>query len=170
MSESSRVLRRLAAALATALPSLLALWSWLAWGGELPESVGTHWSSSGPADRTTPTGEFFAATLTVSSVTGGIGTVVAVIPRIHANGRRLALLALGSVSAIAAAQWLVSAGLTLHAGDPHSAVLGTWILVVFGSFAYGVIPLLLAPPATNGQHSPDTHISPQPSRPRRECS
>lgn len=170
MSESSRVLRRLAAALATALPSVLALWSWLAWGGGLPDSVGSHWSSNGPADRATPTGEFFAATFAVSTVSGGIGTVVAVIPRIHGNGRRLALLALGSVSAIAAAQWLVSAGLTLHAGDPYRAVLGAWILVVLGSFAYGVIPLLLAPPATNGRSSPDTHISPQPSRPRRECS
>ncbi|GAA4145682.1 hypothetical protein [Leifsonia shinshuensis] len=75
-----------------------------------------------------------------------IGVVAVLYPTIHALARRLILLATGSVSAIASAQWLVSTGLTIRAGDPHQAVLGAWILVPFAAFAYGVVPLLLAPP------------------------
>jgi hypothetical protein len=124
------------------------------WRDGLPDAVATHWSGPGPADRTTPTPEFFAGTFAVSASAAVIGVIAALFPSIHPVARRLVLLAAGSVSAVAASQWLVSAGLTVHAGDPRQAVLGAWILIPFGAFAYGVIPLLLAPPPRAARISP----------------
>ncbi|MFE4950026.1 hypothetical protein ACFQ9V_07945 [Leifsonia sp. NPDC056665] len=124
------------------------------WRDELPDAVGTHWSGPGPADRTTPTQEFFAGTFAVSGSAAVIGVISALVPKIHPLARRLVLLATGSTSAIAATQWLVSAGLTAQAGDPRQAVLGAWILIPFAAFAYGVLPLLLAPPPRPAHTSP----------------
>lgn len=154
MSDTPNRPRTLAAGLASVLPAVVALWSWITWTGELPAAIGTHWSSSGPADRATPTCEFFTATFCVTAVASVVGATVAVLPRCPARARRLILLGSGSVSAIAASQWLVSTGLTLHAGDPYKAVLGSWILVIFGSCAYGVLPLLLAPPVHAASPAP----------------
>lgn len=154
MSRSTTDARRLAAAAAVLLPAALALASRLAWSPDLPLAIGTHWSSPGPADRTTPADEFFGATFAVAAIAAVIGATCALVPRVHPLARRLILLATGSVSAVAATQWMVSTWLTLRAGDPHQAVLGAWILVPFAAFAYGVIPLLLAPPPRPAHVSP----------------
>lgn len=138
--------RRLAAAVAVLAPAALALCARAAWSGDLPETIGTHWSSPGPADRATPTHDFFASTFAVAAVASVLGVTAALLPRLYPLARRLVLLATGSVSAIAATQWLVSTWLTIRAGDPYQAVLGAWILIPFAAFAYGVVPLLLAPP------------------------
>ncbi|WP_434317970.1 hypothetical protein [Leifsonia sp. P73] len=136
----SGVARRLAAAVAVVAPAALALWSRAAWGAELPETVGTHWSSPGPADRTTPTHDLFAGAFGVSAIAALLGATAGLLPRLHPLTRRLILLATGSVSAIAATQWMVPTWLTMRAGDPGEAVLGAWILIMFGAFAYGVLP------------------------------
>lgn len=150
----SVVARRLAAAVAVLAPAALALWSRAAWGADLPEAVGTHWSSPGPADRATPTRDLFAGAFTVSAIAAVLGATAALLPRLQPLARRLVLLATGSVSAIAATQWMVPTWLTIRAGDPHQAVLGAWILIMFGAFAYGVLPLLLAPPPRAARTSP----------------
>ena len=154
MSRPTAHARRLAAAAAVLLPAALALASLAAWSPGLPPAIGTHWSSPGPADRTTPTDEFFAGTFAVAAIAAVVGATAALLPRAHPLARRLILLATGSVSAIAAAQWLVSTWLTIRDGDPAQAVLGAWILVPFAAFAYGVIPLLLAPPPRPARISP----------------
>ena len=143
---SAGTARRFAAAAAVLAPTAVALCFRIAWSSDLPETIGTHWSSGGPADRATPTHDFFAATFATSAIAALLGATAALLTRLHPLARRLVLLATGSVSAIAATQWLVSTGLTIHAGDPYQAVLGAWILIPFGAVAYGVPPLLLAPP------------------------
>ncbi|MEN2737170.1 hypothetical protein ABCS02_05210 [Microbacterium sp. X-17] len=154
MRSSTTSLRRLAAAAAALTPAALSLWSRFAWSAVLPDAIGSHWSGNGPADRTTPSDELFAATFAVSASAALIGAVAALLPRLHPLTRRLILLTTGSVSAIAATQWLVSTWLTIEAGDPLQPVLGAWTLVIIAAFAYGVIPLLLAPPPRPARTSP----------------
>ncbi|MBD8537341.1 hypothetical protein [Plantibacter sp. CFBP 13570] len=115
------------------------------WRGELPDAVGTHWSTPGPADRSTPTATFFASWCSVSAVATVLGATVAIAFRNAKLVTSIALLISGGLSGIAAAQWLISTGLTLQAGDARRAVLGAWILVHLAAWSYGVIPMLIWP-------------------------
>jgi hypothetical protein len=90
----------------------------------------------------------------VAAIAAAIGATAALLPRAHPLARRLILLATGSVSAVAATQWMVSTWVTIRTGDALQAVMGAWILVPFAAFAYGVIPMLLAPPARPAHISP----------------
>ncbi|WP_139205485.1 hypothetical protein [Plantibacter sp. MMLR14_011] len=115
------------------------------WREELPEAIGTHWSTPGPADRSTPTAAFFASWCSVSSIVTVLGATVAMAVRNANLVASIALLFSGGLSGVAAAQWLISTGLTLQAGDARRAVLGAWILVHLAAWSYGVIPMLIWP-------------------------
>lgn len=144
-NRTTRTWRWIAAWTFLALPPLLVLWSAFVWRAELPDAIGTHWSSPGGADRATPTSEFFAGTSIASASATMIGALVISVFRKHHLAVKLTLLGAGSLAGIMAAQWLISAWLTLRTGDPYQAILGPWILVHFAAWAYGVIPMLLAP-------------------------
>lgn len=141
----SRRIRDVLAAVVVLLPAVLIGCSQLWWQEDLPIEIGTHWSTPGPADGATPTDQFFTTTLIIAVASGCIGAAAALARRVPPLGTRITLLAAGGVAGIAGAQWLVSAGLTLQAGDPYGSTLGAWILVQFAAFGYGVIPMLIAP-------------------------
>lgn len=145
MTRTTRTWRSIAACTFLALPPLLVLWSAFAWKTELPDAIGTHWSSPGGADRATPTSEFFAGTSIGSASATMIGALVISVFRKHDLTVKLTFLGAGSLAGIIAAQWLVSGWLTLRTGDPYQAILGPWILVHFAAWTYGVIPMLLTP-------------------------
>lgn len=145
MTQRSVPIRRTVAVAALALPTALIVVSAIMWRGELLDAVGTHWSTPGPADRSTPTATFFASWCSVSAVATVLGATVAIAFRNAKLVISIALLISGGLSGIAAAQWLISTGLTLQAGDARRAVLGAWILVHLAAWSYGVIPMLIWP-------------------------
>lgn len=145
MSGHAVAVRRTAAITALATPIASVLGSALVWHGELPQVIGTHWSQPGPADRSTPTAAFFATWCSVSAGATVLGATLALVLRKTVSAASTALLVSGGVSAVSAAQWLISTGLTLQAGDARRAVLGAWILVHLAAWSYGVIPMLIWP-------------------------
>lgn len=116
------------------------------WGSEIPRQLGTHWSSPGGADRSSEESEVFVGALAVMICALVAGCVILAVPALSAMVTRIALLALGGVAAGAATQWLIPTHLTMVAGHWSDAVLGAWILVHFASWAYGLVPMLIAPP------------------------
>lgn len=148
--------RRISAMAVILLPPLLVGMSWIAWSPGIPDEIGSHWSGPGPADRTTPSGELFRTALIVSTVASLVGFALMLLRTVPPTARTVSVLGAGSVSAIAAAQWLVTAWITIEAGSADRAVMGAWILVHFAVWAYGVIPMALLPsqsPAPNDRSS-----------------
>lgn len=143
---SSR-LRWTSALVALAAPALaVGATGWL-WGGILDAGVASHWSDLGAADGTLPALGVFSATLTVTVAALILGVVLVSLPRLGGRFTRAGLFWAGSVAAIAAAGWLIPAGLTVQAGSPERAVLGGWVVALLAAILYGAVPYLLAPPA-----------------------
>jgi len=144
----SRTIRRVLAAIWTGAPPAFIVLSWLCWQDQLTDEIGTHWTTSGPADGTTPTSEFFTATLVTAAVSASVG-ITSLALKLPPVAVRLTIGLAASVSAIAAAQWLISTHLTLEVGDPYSARLGSWPLAHMASALYGLIPAVLVPGAAS---------------------
>lgn len=139
--------RRWMAAAALTVPLALIVASRIAWAGELPPVVASHWSGPGPADATMPTEALLLGVLVFATVPTLMGVALTAGPTVPRLMVRVALLIAGGVSGVAASQWLVLVGLTIGAPDVLAVVLGPWILLMFGSVAYGLVPMLIFPGA-----------------------
>jgi hypothetical protein len=115
--------RLAAAAGATALPLLALVIARLAWNGELPPVVASHWSGTRP-DRFSDTATYFWIALTVCAAATVIAGVVAIRGRTDAG---LWLPATVLVGWTVATTWIVGVAATIDAGSPEAATLGWWI-------------------------------------------
>lgn len=137
--------RRLLAGLTLVVPLLLVVGSWLLLRDQLPAELASHWSGVGKADAAMPVAESLTISLVMSGLAAVAGIVVAVWPGMSAVLRRGGFFFVGVFAGMGAATWLLSAGLTLRAGDPFEAVLGGWIVLLAVSAGYGIFPFLIAP-------------------------
>ncbi|MGV8876518.1 MAG: hypothetical protein ACOH1K_03285 [Rhodoglobus sp.] len=137
--------RRMIAGLTLTLPLLVVIVSWLLWREELPGELASHWSSLAQADDVMPVGSLLALSLVITGAAAIAGIVIAVWPRMSRALRRGSLLTAGVFAGLGASTWLLSAGLTLAAGDPFESVLGGWVVLLVASAGYGIIAYLIAP-------------------------
>ncbi|WP_024796503.1 hypothetical protein [Tomitella biformata] len=153
MTADSRRRPRLLAATAMATAPLLALIvARIAWADSLPHTVASHWSGTTTADGFSETATFFWIVLALTTVSAAGAVVAAAL----AQRRPSALMWLPiatSLSATAAATWIVSVITTKSAGDPHEAVLGWWIALPllaagWGLAIFAVLPRAAAADAT----------------------
>ena len=127
------------------VPVLVVIISWWAWRDRLPAELASHWSGLGPADDAMAVGALLALNLGMTGVPAVAGIVISFWPGISARARRGAFFFLGVFGGMGAVTWLLSAGLTLQTGDPYEAVLGAWLIAIFVSAGYGVLPAAISP-------------------------
>jgi len=157
-----QTLRGLLAAVTVSLPLLAVLVSLLLWPDSLPAVLASHWSGSGPADETMKTSSMLALVLALTGVPALAGLVAALWRGVSAAVLRGVLGSCGAVAGIGAAAWLLSAGLTMQAGNPDTVVLGWWAAVLPASLLFGAVPYFVAPKpffttqADTGPASPGT--------------
>ncbi|MDJ0350533.1 hypothetical protein [Cryobacterium sp. PH29-G1] len=137
--------RRLLAAASLCVPAMVVIASWWAWRDRLPTDLASHWSGAGPADGAMAASVLFSLYLAITGVSAGAGVAIALWSRISAGARRGGLFLFGLFGGMGAASWLLSAGLTMRAGDPYEVVLGPWFLLSLASAGYGLIPSLISP-------------------------
>jgi hypothetical protein len=107
---------RIIAAISTMfLPLAAVLGSFLLWRDRLPPELASHWSGTGAW------------------------------PGLRSATRRGGFLIAGFAAGAAAQTWLVSAYLTMQAGDPYEVVQGAWSFLGFVAIGYGLIPFFIAP-------------------------
>jgi len=119
--------------------------SWSAWRDGLPPELASHWSGMGAADDTAAAGTLLVLGLAATGVSAVAGVVMAAWPGISARARRNGVFLMGLFGGLAASSWLLSAGLTMRAGDPNDVVLGPWLIPLLASAGYGLIPMLISP-------------------------
>jgi len=144
-SVSAEMTRRLLAAVSLWVPALVVIVSWWAWRNRLPTELASHWSSLGRADDTMATGTVLFVAFALTGVTAVAGVVMALWPGLSVRDRRGGFFIMGLLGGIGAASWVLSAGLTIQAGDPYEVVLGPWLIVLLASTCYGLIPSLISP-------------------------
>ncbi len=135
--------RKLLVTLLVWLPTILVGASWLAWSSRLGPQVPTHWGASGPANDA-------SSTIVMLSITLAITAAAAVFamffiwraPRNPWVSRGIVGVS-AATSALMAATWLLSAGLSLDVSDPYTVVLGGWVLAALAAPLYGLVPLFL---------------------------
>lgn len=137
--------RRVAAVLTMFVPLAAVLGSFALWQDRLPPELASHWSGTGPADDVMAAAQFLtlAVALTGSAVVASV--IIGAWPGLLASTRRTGFLIAGLPAGIGAQTWLVSAYLTMQAGDPYEVVQGPWLILGFVSYAYGLIPFLILP-------------------------
>lgn len=141
MTTTTHRRRSLLAALTLLLPALTILASRLLLADRLPPELASHWSSTGAADATMPTGAALALALGLSAAPAAIGVGLAVARR----APRALLGGLGLVAGLGGGTWATSVGTTLSAGSAQEAVLGPWLLALVGGAFFAVVPALIAP-------------------------
>lgn len=150
--------RIIAAIIAMFVPLAAVLSSFLLWRDQLPPELASHWSGTGPADGVMTVPQF----LTLALVTTGAAAIASVIlgawPGIRAATRRYGFLIAGFVAGAGAQSWLVSAFLTMRAGDPYEVAQGAWSFVGFAALGYGLIPFFIAPKPQLRSHDVDERI------------
>lgn len=140
-----RTARHVLAAAALAVPFVAVGITTRAWSHALPGRVAFHWDAAGRVDGTIDAAPLSMLALVASAGALVAGLVVLGWPRLTASAKRSAAFWFGSVAGLAAAAWLVPAGLTLRAGDAGDAELGGWILALMAAAFYGAVPYLLLP-------------------------
>ncbi|MFC0447076.1 hypothetical protein [Rhodococcus jostii] len=109
----------------SAVPLLALVIARLAWSGELPPVVASHWSGTEP-DGFSDTDTYFWIAFTVCAAATVIGGVVAARVRTDAALWLPAAVLAGWTVATA---WIVSVAATIDAGSPEAATLGWWIVI-----------------------------------------
>lgn len=137
--------RRMVAAIAGALPLAVVAVSWILWQEKLPTELASHWSGTGEPDGFMSTSAALAVGLALTGIPAVVGLIAASMPTLRPALLRGILGFAGMASGMGAATWLISAGLTLHAGNAGEAVLGWWLAALMASFLYGAVPYFIAP-------------------------
>lgn len=123
------------------LPSALLI-GWLAWQDTLPPVLPTHWEGSG-----TPDG--FATTTSYTTIIGALLIGAMLIGQAAClrggEGARWWAAGAGMVQGLMTSLWFVPVLLTRASGDPATARLDAWIVVLIASIGWGFIPAALYP-------------------------
>jgi len=134
-------LRDVLAAATLWLPVLAVGITWLLWRDLLPSVLPQQWGSDGRVSSSGPTGATAAFAAGVSFAAAIVATYF--LRERAAPNRRIVYLGLGFAAGLSSCVWLITAGVTLAAGDDEP-VLGAWILLTFVSFGYGLPAFFLA--------------------------
>jgi hypothetical protein len=101
--------------------------------------------------------------LTLAVALTGSAAVASVIigawPGLLASTRRNGFLIAGLPAGMGAQTWLVSAYLTMQAGDPYEVVQGPWLILGFAAYAYGLIPFFIVPKSNLMSHDVEERIT-----------
>lgn len=138
---------RILAATAMATAPLVALIiARVAFAGDLPPTIATHWSGFGSqtADGFGDTATYFWVALALA-VACAVGAVAAAWLAQTRLGALMWLPLATTISATIAATWIVSVVVTKSAGDPSQAVLGWWILPVVLAAGWGLVLFAVLP-------------------------
>lgn len=142
---------RLLAATAMATAPLLALIvARIAWAGDLPPAVASHWSNIDSADGFSDTDIYFHLVLALTCA----AAVSSVLAAALANKRPGGLVWMPTVTVVSgtfAATWIVSVVTTNAAGDPRQANLGWWIAVPLLATAWGLAIFAVLPRRPSGR-------------------
>ncbi|MFJ8894938.1 hypothetical protein ACIRCZ_10155 [Leifsonia sp. NPDC102414] len=126
-----------AAALVT-VPVVAIVWSLLVWWPTLPAELPAQWSGDEVASRL-PTFFFAGTAVVIAGVAAAFGWHAALRPRSYERHRRVLLIS-GSVAAITAAAWLISASVVRN---PDQEIGAAGLLAIAALF-YGLVPFALA--------------------------
>lgn len=145
-ADPNRSPRLLAATAMAAVPLAVLVVARIVWAGDLPPTIASHWSgfTSATADGFSQTNSAFWVALTLTAI-GAIGSIVAAGMAGRRPGALMWLPIVTSLSATAAATWIVSVITTKAAGDPHAAVLGWWILLPLLAAGWGLAIFAVLP-------------------------
>lgn len=150
--------RIIAAVIAMFVPFAAVLGSFLLWKDRLPPELASHWSGTGPADGVMTVPQFLTLTLAMTGAAAAASVVLGAWTGIRATVRRYGFLIAGFVAGAGAQSWLVSAFLTMRAGDPYEVVQGAWSFVGFVAIGYGLIPFFIAPKPQLSSHDVDERV------------
>jgi len=145
-----------AAALAT-LPVIAIVWSLLAWWPTLPAELPAQWSGDEVVSRL-PTFFFAATAVVISGAAAAFAWHAALSPRSYERHRRVFLIS-GSVAAVTAAAWLISASVVRN---PDQEIGAAGLLAIAALF-YGLVSFALAPtnlPAEKAEEPDDLEVKP----------
>lgn len=144
---------RLAVALALLIvPVVTVVATALIWWDDLPSQIVTQWNADGPDSAESPR-RLLTTELVVTLLASAAACAVALLATAPARG----VIVSGLISGVAAACWLIPAGLAV-AGDPRDGP-GVWVLVAMLSAGWGVpSALLLRNRPTNGR-DPASNLS-----------
>ncbi|MBH0109978.1 hypothetical protein I6E81_07345 [Salinibacterium sp. NG22] len=137
--------RRVVAVVIMFVPLAAILGSFALWRDRLPPELASHWSGTGPADDVMAVAQFLTLAVALTGSAAVASVVLGVWPGLLASTRRYGFLIAGLPAGIGAQTWLVSAYLTMQAGDPYEVVQGPWLILGFVSYVYGLIPFLILP-------------------------
>ena len=137
----------------SAVPLLALVIARLAWSGELPPTVASHWSGTEP-DRFSDTTTYFWIAAAVCAAATAIACVVAARARTDAALWLPATVLIGWTVATA---WIVSVAATIEAGSPEAATLGWWIVVPLLGIVWAIATFALLP---RTPHSPENGAAP----------
>jgi hypothetical protein len=151
-------IRTVAAITSMFVPLAAVIGSFLLWKDELPSELASHWSGTGPADGVMTVQQFLTLALVATGAAAVAGLVLGAWPGIRDTARRYGFLLAGFVAGAGAQSWLVSAFLTMRAGDPYEVVQGAWSVLGFVAIGYGLIPFFLAPKPQLLPHDVDERI------------
>lgn len=161
----SRSPRILAAAAMSTAPLAALIIARIAFAGDLPNTIATHWSGFGAAtaDGFGDTATYFWVALALA-VACAVGAVAAVWLAQNRPGMLMWLPLATTISATIAATWIVSVIVTKSAGDPNQAVLGWWILPVVLAAGWGLALFAVLPGQAPAADAPPPTLA-RPLRP-----
>lgn len=131
--------RRGFAAMLVTATSVAIVWSLVVWGDSQPAELPSQWSGAEVVSRL-PTWVFAGMAVVISAVASAFAWHAAVRPEHYDRPRRVFLIA-GSVGAVTAAAWLISASAVRTSGQE----IGAAGLVAVAAVFYGFIPFAFAP-------------------------
>ncbi|TFB95571.1 hypothetical protein E3O25_02130 [Cryobacterium sp. TMT1-3] len=152
--------RDVAAAATLWLPVVAVVVTWLLWIDRLPSVLPRQWGSDGAVSSTIPTWAMAVIAFGVSL--GAAILATGWLRERRAPNRRQVYVGLGFAAGLASSLWLMTAGITIDAGDAEPK-LGAWLLLTFAACGYGALPYFLAqkwmppvlpePPTTENDNS-----------------
>lgn len=145
VQQRTGAIRRIAAGVVGLLPLGAVVLTWLMWQDRLPAELASHWSGTGKPDGFMNTGTALNVGLALTGIPAVIALVSAFIPTLRPALLRGVAGFAGMISGMGAGTWLISAGLTLHAGSAENAALGWWLAALIASFLFGAVPYFIAP-------------------------
>jgi hypothetical protein len=112
------------------------------WRNRLPERLPTQWSGA-EIISTQPTFVFFMFAAVTALLAAVFGFIAGLGSADRQDSRR-AFLVTGIFSGLAAAAWMISAGLSVTAVPGTGPVIGPWGLLSLMAAGYGFLPYLVA--------------------------
>lgn len=135
--------RNVAAAAVSWIPLVVVVVSWLAWREVLPSEVASRFGSQGEVTSTLPTLLLVGIAALVCFVAAAVSSA-SVNRDLETNELRRTLLVAGVLSGLAAAVWLIIAGIAVVAPAGSAPVMGGWGLLAPLAGVFGLMPYLIS--------------------------